>query len=169
VAQHVPGSVGGNDPPSAQAAGASPRPVTGKNKPVEIFAWCMYDWANSAYSTISITVLVNYLTTELVLPKATGALVWGWGIGVTMMISAVLSPIMGAIADAHASKRVWLFWTTLLGAGGSVLMFFAKPDNPWFFVALFVVANLGYEQSQGFYNAFLPEIADDEHMGRVSS
>ena len=48
-------------------------------------------------------------------------------------------------------------------------MFFAKPDYPWLFVVLFIVANLGYEQAQGFYNAFLPEIADDEHMGRVSS
>jgi UMF1 family MFS transporter len=144
-------------------------PASAKNQRKEIVAWCLYDWANSAYSTLSITVLVSYLTHELLLPDKMGALIWGWGIGVTMIVTAVLSPIFGAIADAHASKRAWLVGTTLMGAGGTALMFFATPDRPWLFVTLFIVANLGYEQAWGFYNAFLPEIADDRHMGRVSS
>lgn len=169
LAQDVPDSAETPRPSAAEAIAPAASSPQAKNNRREIFAWCMYDWANSAYSTISITVLVTYLTTELVLPQGTGALVWGWGIGVTMMVSAVLSPIIGAIADAHASKRTWLFWTTLVGAGGSTLMFFAKPDYPWIFVVLFVISNLGYEQSQGFYNAFLPEIADDDHMGQVSA
>lgn len=143
--------------------------TTGKNNRREIVAWCVYDWANSAYSTVSITVLVNYLTSQIALPDKMGALVWGWGIGITMMLTAVLSPVLGAIADAHASKRTWLFGATLVGAGSSAMMFFATPDLPWFFVALFILANLGYEQAWGFYNAFLPEIADDSYMSRVSS
>lgn len=143
--------------------------AAGKNKRSEIIAWCSYDWANSAYSTVSITVLVNYLTTEIALSGKTGVLIWGWGIGITMMVTALLSPIFGAIADAHANKRAWLAGATLVGAGSSVLMFFATPDRPWLFVALFITANLGYEQAWGFYNAFLPQIADDDHMSRVSS
>ncbi len=140
-----------------------------KNQRREIFAWATYDWANSAYSTIQITVLVDYLTRGVDLPDKQGALLYGWIIGVTMMITAVASPIFGAVADAHASKRIWLAGSTLVGAGSAALMFFATPDRPWLFVALFVLANLGYEQAWGFYNAFLPEIADDKYMGRVSS
>lgn len=144
-------------------------PQEAKNRRGEIIAWCLYDWANSGYSTLSITVLVGYMTSQLVLDDGVGALAYGYTIGITMMFSAILSPVLGAVADAHASKRWWLFLTTMIGAGGSILMFFATPDRPWLFVALFALANLGYEQAQGFYNAFLPEIADDEHMGRVSA
>ncbi len=144
-------------------------PASAKNQRREIIAWCIYDWANSAYSTVLITVLVVYLTKELALAKGVGALIYGWGIGGTMVVTALLSPIFGAIADAHANKRAWLAGATLVGAGSSILMFFATPDRPWLFVVLFITANLGYEQAWGFYNAFLPQITDDDHMGRVSS
>jgi UMF1 family MFS transporter len=144
-------------------------PAAAKNQRKEIIAWCMYDWANSAYSTIQITVLVDYLVNRIALPDKLGALIYGWGIGITMVVTAFLSPVLGAVADAHASKRTWLAGATLVAAGSSALMFFATPDRPWLFVVLFILANLGYEQAWAFYNAFLPEIADDEHMGRVSS
>ncbi len=143
-------------------------PVPAKNQRGEIIAWCMYDWANSAYSTIYITVLVGYLQ-RAVLPDEAGVRAYGWGIGITMLVAAFLSPILGAIADSHANKRAWLCATTLLGSGASALMFFATPDRPWLFVVLFLIANLNYELVQSFYNAFLPEIADDEYMGRVSA
>ncbi len=167
----------GQDAPGSTAAGDPYRPPVGeppyvasatKNNPREIFAWCMYDWANSAYSTIYITVLVLYLQ-GAVLEGDMGLTVWGWGIGITTLCSAILSPILGAIADAHANKRTWLAITTMLGAGASALMFFGTPERPWFFVAMFLVANLNYELVQSFYNAFLPEVADDERMSEVSA
>lgn len=148
---------------------AEPAAAAPKNQRREIIAWCTYDWANSAYSTVLITVMAVYLTSQLELDEGVGALVYGWGIGITMMLTAVLAPIFGAMADAQASRRIWLAATTALGAGSSALMFFATPDRPWLFVVLFILANLGYEQAWGFYNSFLPQIADDEHMGRVSS
>ena len=86
-----------------------------------------------------------------------------------LLACAVLSPILGAIADAHANKRTWLAITTMLGAGASVLMFFGTPDHWWWFVAMFLIANLNYELVQSFYNAFLPEIADDKRMSEVSA
>ena len=145
---------------------STPTPAP-KNQRREIVAWCMYDWANSAYSTIYITVLVGYLQ-RAVLEGDAGLTVWGWGIGVTTLCCAILSPILGAIADVHANKRTWLAVTTMLGAGASALMFFGTPDRPWWFVAMFLIANLNYELVQSFYNAFLPEISDDERMSQVS-
>jgi UMF1 family MFS transporter len=143
-------------------------PAAAKNQRSEIIAWCLYDWANSAYSTIYITVLVLYLQ-GAVLPGDAGLTAWGWGIGITTLCSAILSPILGAIADAQANKRGFLFVTTMLGAGASALMFFGTPERPWLFVTLFLVANLNYELVQSFYNAFLPEIADDRRMSEVSA
>jgi MFS transporter, UMF1 family len=136
----------------------------------KVFAWAVYDWANSAYSTLSITVLVSYLTSTLdkIQPEL-GALVWAWGIGLTMLVAAILSPIFGAIADAHASKRRWLATTSWTGSAACALMIFATPDRPWLLVLLFLTAHLAFELSQGFYNGFLPEIAPVERMERVSA
>jgi len=144
-----------------------------KNQRREIIAWCLYDWANSAYSTIYITVLVGYLMGGVLpgpdgKPSDAALTVWGWGIAVTTLLCAILSPLLGAIADKHANKRTWLAITTMLGATASVLMFFGTPEHPWWFVAMFLIANLNYELVQSFYNAFLPEITDDRRMSEVS-
>ncbi len=134
----------------------------------QVFAWALYDWANSAFSTLSITVLVSYIKDD-VFPGNAGTLLWGWGIGTTMLVAGVLSPIVGAIADAHASKRRWLAGTALPGAVAASLLFFATPDMPFLVAGLFLASTLLYELSIGFYNGFLPEIAGDDDMDRVSA
>lgn len=134
----------------------------------EIFAWAMYDWANSAYSTLYITVLVSYLQ-HVDLPEEQRTRAYGWVISLTNLAVALLSPVLGAVADQHASKRRWLGCTALTGAAASALMFLATPDRGWLLVGLFAVAQLSFELSQGFYNGFLPEIADEHSMDRVSA
>jgi UMF1 family MFS transporter len=139
-----------------------------RGSPREVLAWALYDWANSAYSTISITVLVSYVKRD-VLPGKAGILLLGAGLGVTTFVCALASPVLGAVADAEAGKRRWLAITALTGAAASACMFFATPDLWWLMIVLYVIALAGMELSQTFYNAFLPEIADDERVGRVSA
>ena len=134
----------------------------------EIFAWCLYDWAISAYSTLSITMLMIYITTVLA-PGDAGNLIWAYGISGTMLVAAVASPVLGAIADAHASKRFWLALMTLLGVGGAIGMALVSEDQFYVAVGFFLLTQIGYETSQCFYNGFLPEIANDETMNRVSA
>ena len=133
----------------------------------EVWAWAMYDWANSAYSTLSITLLVGYLQ-QVVFPEK-GASVWAWGIALSMFVGALLSPILGAVADAHASKKIWLAWMTFGGAGSAIALSLVPPEYPWVIVALFVSASLFFELSLGFYNGFLPEITDEQSIDRVSA
>jgi MFS transporter, UMF1 family len=149
-----------------QSPAAAPSPRKGSAR--EIFAWALYDWANSAYSTLSITVLISYIKTD-VLPGKPGTLLVGVGLGITTFISALLSPVLGAVADANASKRRWLAATALAGATASAMMFFTTPALSWLMIVLYVISVMGMELSQAFYNAFLPEIADDDRMGRVSA
>jgi len=152
--------------PSAAAFQPAPaRPVQKR----EIFAWCLYDWANSAYSTLSITILVIYLTKFVLPDDDMGTIAYGYGIGLTTLVAAILSPILGAIADARASKRTWLAMTTLPGAAAAAAMCFVPTQYPWIIVTLFLLANLGYELAWGMYNGFLPEIADEKSMNRVSA
>ncbi|HVU88663.1 MAG TPA: MFS transporter [Pirellulales bacterium] len=134
----------------------------------EIFAWSMYDWANSAYSTYQITILMLYLQ-QVVLPGPPGQLAYAYGIGISTFFAALIAPVLGAVADAHASKRFWLSVCTLAGAGASVAMFFLPVEMSWIFVGLFFTTTLAFELAWGLYCAFLPEIADEKSMNRVSA
>lgn len=157
--------------PAAEPALAAPLPLAAAPRSPastrEVVAWAFCDWANSAYSTLLITIVVSYLQ-AFVLPGDWGILVYGWGLGMSMFLAAWLSPILGAMADARANKRTWLLCTSFTGAACSVLMGLAPPGWPWLFVGLFFLASLAFELSFSFYNGFLPEIADEESMNRVS-
>jgi UMF1 family MFS transporter len=132
----------------------------------------MYDWANSAYTTLLITVLVAYVQ-RVVFPAETwgytGAVVWAWGISLSMLLGAILSPVVGAIADAQAGKRRWLAITALSGAAASILLGIVPPGMYVVVVVLFVTANLMLELSLGIYNGFLPEIVSEKQMNSASA
>ena len=134
----------------------------------EIFAWAMYDWANSAYSTVSITILVFYIQ-KVVFTDMLGPVVWAWGIALSMLAAAILSPIVGAMADVNRSKRKYLAVMVLLGSTTTIILSFVPSSATWLVVALFVLSSFFFEISLGIYNGFLPEIANHQTMNRVSA
>jgi UMF1 family MFS transporter len=163
-----------NDPNASPAPQDASGLSLGKSRGArrEIVAWAMYDWANSAYSALSITVVMIYLK-AVVFPEA----VWGnlsgavypAALSVSMLTAAVLSPIVGAMADARATKRWWLAGTALSGALCAVVMGLTPVAYPWLVLFLFALTSFFFELSYGFYNAFLPEIAVEETMDKVSA
>ncbi|MBX3422340.1 MAG: MFS transporter [Pirellulaceae bacterium] len=138
----------------------------------EEIAWAMYDWGSSAWSTIQITIVVYYITT-VVFPREgtifTGANIYAYGIGISMFLAALASPVIGAMADARANKRSWLVFATVMGAGCGTLMGIVPPTETWLIAVLFFLTCLGFELSWGIYNGFLPEIADQQSINRVSA
>ncbi len=138
----------------------------------KVVSWAMYDWANSAYTTLLITVLIAYIQ-RVVFPSEewghVGAVVWAWGISLSMLLGAVLSPVVGAIADAGRSKRLWLAMTALTGSFAAILLGFVPPQHYVVIVILFVTANLMLELSLGFYNGFLPEIVHKDQVNAASA
>jgi len=145
-----------------------PSPLAGAASSKVVFAWAMYDWANSAYSTLLITVVLHYLQ-EIVLPGRRGPAVFAWGIGAAMLVAAVLSPIIGAVADANRSKRRWLAGTAFLGAGAAAAMALLPPQEVFGIVAAFVLMGICFELSLVPYNGFLPEITTEATVNRVSA
>jgi len=137
-------------------------------RPREIFAWAMYDWASSAYSTLSITVMAFYIPTLLEKAKW-GAVAYAAAISLATFLGAVLSPIIGAMADANRSKRRWLAATAMAGAASALLAAAVPPDQGWLVVLLFVLMHTFFEISYVPYNGFLPEIADQRTTNRVSA
>ncbi len=160
----------------------------------DVFAWAMYDWANSAYSTLSITIVVVFFSNTLfpesapVLDAAGHAVLdaagrpvikemWGnwsgsafaFALAAATLIAGLLSPVVGALADARANKHLWLRFTALAGAGCCLGMAVVPVETPWLATALFMGALFFFELSYGFANAFLPDLATEEQMNRVSA
>jgi MFS transporter, UMF1 family len=138
----------------------------------DVLAWAMYDWANSAFSTLSITIIVVYFS-EVLFPKTAydtfSGSAYAYTLAAATLVAGLLSPIVGALADARASKAVWLRVTALGGAGCCLGMGLCPAEPPWLATLLFIGAVFFFELSYGFANAFLPELSDDRTVNKVSA
>lgn len=138
-----------------------------------IFAWCLYDWANSAFSTVVITFVFSvFFTRGMMEDETQGAALWGYAIGLSGLCIAILGPVLGAVADHSGARKRWIFWLSMMCIVPSALLWYAQPVasefNIMMTLTLVIIANIGYELSQVFYNAMLPHIAPKHLIGRVS-
>ena len=134
-------------------------------------AWATFDWANSAFPTVVSTfVIAAYFAQGVAPDPATGQAQWGWMQTIAALCIAVLSPLLGAIADRGGHRRALLAACTFCTAVFTGLTWYAQPDPSWTIWALTCVglATIAFELGTVFYNAMLPEVTTAEHMGRVS-
>ncbi len=138
----------------------------------EVKAWCMYDWANSAFSTLVITFIYSaYFAGSFAPDEATGTLLWSRGIVISSILIAILSPIFGTMADKGGARRQFLTIATLICVVATAALAFVHPgqSNAVFWaLTIFVIANVAFEIAIVFYNAFLPDLVPTSRMGRVS-
>lgn len=135
------------------------------------WAWSSYDWANSAFPTVITTfVIAAYFTTAIAPDPVSGQVMWGWMQALVGLGIAVLSPVLGAIADAGGRRRALLTTTTLLMALFTAGIWFAEPTPGFALWALACVAlaTLAFEVGTVFYNAMLPDVAGRARLGRIS-
>ncbi|MDE2465644.1 MAG: MFS transporter, partial [Alphaproteobacteria bacterium] len=136
-----------------------------------LIAWAFYDWANSPFTTLIITfVFPAYFAQAITANETRGQALWGYAIAVSGLIIAVLSPILGAIADAGGRRKPWLLVFTLLCISASALLWYARPQPTSIALSLLltVLANIGFEFGVAFNNAMLPDLAPESHIGRWS-
>ena len=136
-----------------------------------IGAWCVYDWANSAFTTLVVTfVYSTYFSEAFASDVGRGTALWSRGVTISYVLIAVLAPFAGALAD-HGDRRRYLVGFTVTSAVMTVALAFVIPSQPYaVFTALsvFVVANVAYELGLVFYNAYLPTLTSKDQLGRVS-
>lgn len=131
-----------------------------------IFSWTLFDFANTAFSVIIVTVIYSrYFTT-----RVAGGQRWLWGLAVSlsMILAAALSPPLGAAADSSHFRKRFLLIFTLASVVSTALMFFVQEGMIFLGILLFVIANIGFEGGLVFYDAFLPGITSRQSYGRVS-
>ncbi|MGD2068928.1 MAG: MFS transporter [Gemmatimonadota bacterium] len=136
-----------------------------------VVAWALYDFAGSVYSAVIATVLFSVYFIETIVGNEAGRgdELWGWVMSVSVAMVAVSSPLFGGIADRAGVRKRFLVAYTLFGAGAVALFATLEPGMVVTAAVLAVMANFGFEGALVFYNAWLPEIADREHQGRVSA
>lgn len=136
----------------------------------QLFGWMMYDFANSAFTTIIVTVVYSVYFIKTVVGGDAGyaEMLWGRAIGISMTMVALTAPIMGAIADFSRSKKKFLFINCYLTVIFTALLYFVGPGQISKGMIFFIIANFGFNSANVFYDAFLPELTTSDNIGKVS-
>ncbi|MEN9508909.1 MAG: hypothetical protein RLZZ621_1472 [Gemmatimonadota bacterium] len=138
----------------------------------ELRAWAMYDWALSAMQTVIMTAVFPIYFISVAgdgRPPEQATQQLANANTVAAVVIALLSPILGAIADYQAAKKRFLAWFMFLGVGATMGMFAIEHGDLWLASTLFVLSLAGATASTTFYESLLPHIATDEEIDRVST
>jgi UMF1 family MFS transporter len=132
------------------------------------WAWYSYDVGNSAYAAVVLLAIYAAYFKQHVVGGVEGSRLWGLSVGIAMLVVAVVSPVLGVIADFAGSKKRFLLFFTALTCLATATLFFVRQGDVLPGMLLFILAEIGYRGGQVFYNALLPEVAERDETGRVS-
>lgn len=134
-----------------------------------IFGWVMYDWANSSFATTVMgSILPNYFGAYI---ATEGSLsLWGYTVAIGSLIAALISPVLGAIADFRGSKKKFMAIFIALGVISTALLFLVDQPGDWLLACiLYILGTIGFAGSLVFYDALLPHVARSDEIDQVSS
>jgi MFS transporter, UMF1 family len=138
-----------------------------------VHAWCMYDWANSAFATTILAAVLPVYYSQVAgatLPsEAVATAYWSLGLSISLLIVAVLSPILGTVSDVMRGKKRFLGSFATLGILGTGLLVVVDTGDWLLASILFVLARIGFTGANVFYDALLPHVATREDQDRVSA
>jgi len=137
----------------------------------KIFNFALYDFANSAFTTIIITfIFATYFAKQIAPNPVLGQSYWGWTIGITGFLVAIIGPIIGSFADKKNRIIFFIRCFSLLCILFTTLLWFSKPSQSYLLYTLVIVgiANLFYELGLIFYNSLLKDISTDKNLGKSS-
>jgi UMF1 family MFS transporter len=135
----------------------------------EVWAWAMFDFANSGYTTVVITAVFNaYFVAVVARGAVWGTFAWTAALSVSYALIVISAPVMGAWADAHAAKKRLLALTTAGCILGTAALALVGPGDLALAIALLVISNFFFGSGENLIAAFLPEIARGRALGKVS-
>jgi MFS transporter, UMF1 family len=159
------------------ATALTDQPHTVKDDRRTIFAWSMYDWANSAYITTAVGILPIFFANSIV--GANGAdlfgkhfrpdTLWGAAVGTAGFISFIFAPVLGAMADFSSAKKCFLLFFAYTGALFTTLIYFCHTGDVLKTLLFFLISQVAFVNGNVFYDAFLPHISSEEKMDDTSA
>ena len=137
-----------------------------------VISWIFFDWAAQPYFTLITTfVFAPYFATHVAKDPASGQALWGFATAAAGLMIALMSPVLGAIADASGRRKPWIAAFGALLVIGSCLMWFGKPGDPSVIPPLLLaygIATVGVEFATVFNNAMMPSLVPPNQIGRLS-
>jgi UMF1 family MFS transporter len=137
-------------------------------RPREVIAWSSLDFANSGYTTVVLTAVFNVYFVSTVASGNTATLLWTVVLALSYFLVMLSAPLLGAYADLRARKRVMLLWCTLACTAATLALATVGPGMVVWAAILLVISNLAYATHQDLTAAFLPELARQDSLGRLS-
>src|SRR5260370_30439954 len=137
-----------------------------------VISWIFFDWAAQPYFTLITTfVFAPYFATHVAADPGARQSLWGFATAAAGLLIALLSPVLGAIADASGRRKPWIAAFGALLVIGSCLMWFGKPGDPGVIPPLlfaYGLATIGAEFATVFNNAMMPTLVPPDQIGRLS-
>src|SRR4030081_706577 len=137
-----------------------------------VISWIFFDWAAQPYFTLITTfVFAPYFATHVASDPASGQALWGFATAAAGLMIALISPVLGAIADASGRRKPWIGAVGALLVIGSSLMWFGKPGDVSVIPPLLLaygIATVGAEFATVFNNGMLPSLVPPDRIGRLS-
>lgn len=137
-----------------------------------VISWIFFAWAAEPFFTLITTfVFAPYFATHVAIDPASGQALWGFATAAAGLIIALMSPALGAVADASGRRKPWIAGFGTLLVVGSSLLWFGRPDDPGVIPALLVVysmATIGVEFAIVFNNSIMPTLVPPDRIGRLS-
>lgn len=135
----------------------------------EIVSWAFFDFANSSYSLLIISLVFAVYFRSVVAGDAPNAdLLWGIIVSVSILLGGLSAPFIGAAADVAARRKPVFVFFTLLAIVGTAMLYFTGPGTLLFASLAFIIANYAFENAIVLYDSFLTVIAKPRHAGTVS-
>jgi len=135
----------------------------------QIFVWTLFDFANTSFSVLIVAVGFSLYFKEIVVGgTGRGDFFWGLVVSISMLLTALIAPILGAASDFAHSRKRFLFMFTIASIVCTALLYYVEAGMVLAGAILFIIANIGFEGGIVFYNAFLPLLASKDRYGRVS-
>ena len=137
----------------------------------KVFNFALYDFANSAFTTIIITFIFStYFAKQIAPNPVLGQSYWGWTIGITGILVALTGPLIGSFADKKNCTEFFIKLFTIICVILTSLLWFSKPSEKYLLYTLIIVAlaNFFYELSLIFYNSILKRISNSNNLGKSS-
>ncbi len=133
----------------------------------EVISWSLYDFANSAYTIIIISFVFPIYFKNVIAGNSMGDFYWGLAVSLSILVGAILSPIIGAIADTDNRRKSKLMLLALISMVATAMLFFVGPNMLFYAFIVFVLSSIFFELAQSLYDSFLPQISGKQH-GKVS-
>jgi MFS transporter, UMF1 family len=135
----------------------------------EIFGWAMFDFANSSYTTVIITVAYSVIFPKLIVgDERSGNFLWSLALSISLLLVALSGPVLGSVMDFSAAKKRFLFASYLVTVAGTAALYFVTPGAVALCMVLIVISNFGFSVGENFASAFLPDLGPPEQLGKIS-